>query len=174
MAEEDDGHDGPIDESAGEEERKPLITIRDDAEIGKMYLFEYDPKYKATLPYYDRFPLVFPIEYYYNGFLGLNMHYLPGGARLSLMNMMRNILSDIDNDEETRLRLSYSVLKAFATLFSGYEECIKRYLYTHIRSPYGYVAPEMWESALMAPLERWASRGSAQKPRKNTRRKNGV
>ena len=28
--------------------------------IGRMYLFNYDPKYKKELPYYDRFPLIFP------------------------------------------------------------------------------------------------------------------
>ena len=28
--------------------------------IGKMYSFFYDPKWKKKLPYYDRFPLIFP------------------------------------------------------------------------------------------------------------------
>ena len=30
--------------------------------IGSMYSFYYDPKHKKTLPYYDRFPLVFPFK----------------------------------------------------------------------------------------------------------------
>ena len=30
--------------------------------MGNMYLFAYDPKHKDTLPYYDRFPLIFPIN----------------------------------------------------------------------------------------------------------------
>ena len=42
---------------------------------GKMYFYFYDPKYKAVLPIYDRFPLVIPIEPYPDGFLGLNLHY---------------------------------------------------------------------------------------------------
>ena len=38
-------------------------------QIGKMYLYIYDPKYKNTLPFYDALPLVIPIEFYGNGFL---------------------------------------------------------------------------------------------------------
>ena len=32
--------------------------------VGKMYFYFYDPKTKDTMPYYDRFPLVIPIEMY--------------------------------------------------------------------------------------------------------------
>ena len=46
--------------------RRRLLNNADRARgttvIGKMFFFEYDPKHKATLPIYDRFPLVFPIE----------------------------------------------------------------------------------------------------------------
>ncbi len=30
--------------------------------IGRLYMFLYDPKGKKELPYYDRFPLVFPVD----------------------------------------------------------------------------------------------------------------
>ena len=45
--------------------------------MGKMYLFNYDPKHKDTLPYYDRYPLIFPVNKAPGGFYGINMHYLP-------------------------------------------------------------------------------------------------
>ena len=54
-------------------------------EMGKMYLFNYDPKHKQTLPYYDTYPLTIPIERYNDGFLGLNLHYLPPKIRLTLL-----------------------------------------------------------------------------------------
>ena len=60
-------------------------------QMGKMYMFFYDPKHKATLPYYDRFPLVIPIERYPDGFLGLNMHYLAPKLRLSLLEGLMKI-----------------------------------------------------------------------------------
>ena len=45
--------------------------------LGSMYMFYYDPKHKEELPYYDRFPLIFPYKKVKGGFMGLNLHYLP-------------------------------------------------------------------------------------------------
>ena len=59
--------------------------------IGQMFMFFYDPKNKQTLPYYDRFPLVFPIELYSDGFLGINLHYLPQKYRANLMDALYSI-----------------------------------------------------------------------------------
>ena len=39
--------------------------------IGRLNMFFYDPKYKKTLPYYDTFPLVLPIERIPGGFAGI-------------------------------------------------------------------------------------------------------
>jgi len=52
---------------------------------GHLYMFVYDPKTKAELPYYDRFPLVFPFRKTPDGFIGLNMHYLPYPLRINLL-----------------------------------------------------------------------------------------
>ncbi len=41
--------------------RSDRSRLTDRPLLGRMYLFQYDPKGKKTLPYYDRFPLVFPI-----------------------------------------------------------------------------------------------------------------
>lgn len=35
---------------------------------GQMYLFQYDALHKDTLPYYDRFPLIFPFRKTNDGF----------------------------------------------------------------------------------------------------------
>lgn len=55
-----------------------LISSSDNVvakpEVGGMFLFGYDPKHKKTLPYYDRFPLVIPVDEAEGGFVGLNMH----------------------------------------------------------------------------------------------------
>jgi len=44
--------------------------------VGRLNMFFYDPKYKKTLPYYDTFPLVLPLERIPGGFAGINFHYL--------------------------------------------------------------------------------------------------
>ena len=52
---------------------------------GHLYMFMYDPKLKKELPYYDMFPLVFPYAKTEDGFIGLNMHYLPYNLRIRLL-----------------------------------------------------------------------------------------
>jgi hypothetical protein len=51
--------------------------IRTNIKPGEMYFFQYDAKLKKELPYWDKFPLIFPVEEAPNGFYGLNFHYLP-------------------------------------------------------------------------------------------------
>jgi len=55
---------------------------------GHLYMYIYDPKLKETLPYYDRFPLVFPYRKTQDGFIGLNMHYLPYNLRIGLLDSL--------------------------------------------------------------------------------------
>ena len=63
---------------------------------GKLNMFLYDPKFKKKLPYYDTFPLVLPLETYNDGFLGINMHYLPIPLRVRLLDR----LVDYTNSED--------------------------------------------------------------------------
>ena len=39
------------------------IGTRSTPDIGGFYLYQYDPKWKDKLPWYDIFPLVFPFDY---------------------------------------------------------------------------------------------------------------
>ena len=57
--------------------------------IGRLNMFFYDPKYKKTLPYYDTFPLVLPLERIPGGFAGINFHYLRPGARFTLLQRLQ-------------------------------------------------------------------------------------
>ena len=57
-------------------------------ELGNMYMFNYLAKHADTLPYYDRFPLIFPINRAKGGFMGINMHYLPPILRAKLMDAL--------------------------------------------------------------------------------------
>ena len=51
-------------------------TLTNRPNIGLLNLFFYDPKYKKTLPYYDIYPLVLPLDTIPGGFAGINFHYL--------------------------------------------------------------------------------------------------
>lgn len=124
-------------------------------EIGQMYMFVYDPKYKNTLPFYDRYPLVFPIEFYGSGFLGINLHYLPPLARASLLSNLKKLANNDKYDDNSKLVISYELLKAHAIQFNGVENCIKRYLFSHVRSSFHQVSPMDWDKAVLLPLQRW-------------------
>ena len=124
-------------------------------EIGKMYMYVYDPKYKDILPFYDMYPLVFPIEMYNDGFLGINLHYLPPMGRAALMTNLKRLSNNNNYDETTKLNISYQTLKAYALRFRGVENCIKRYLFGHVRSSFHQVSSSDWDKAVLLPLQRW-------------------
>lgn len=120
--------------------------------IGRMYFFFYDPKHKKTLPVYDRFPLVLPIERYADGFLGLNLHYLSTGERQALLNKLKAYRTNNRYDETTKLRLSYDLLQG-TKLAKTIQPCIKRYLFGHVRSHFIEVTINEWEQAANLPVE---------------------
>lgn len=118
--------------------------------IGRMYFFKYDPKYKETLPVWDKFPLVIPIEPYSDGFLAMNLHYLDPGSRLALLDRLLDFANNDKYDDSTRLNLSYDLLNR-SRRYKLFESCIKRYLISHIMSSIIYIEPDNWETAIFLP-----------------------
>lgn len=122
--------------------------------IGAMYMYYYDAKTKDELPYWDKFPLIFPFKIVKGGFYGINLHYLPLQYRAILMDALYDIANNRKYDETTRLRLSYDVLSK-ASKFRYFKPCVKRYLTSQMRSRFLYVYPSEWDIALFLPLERF-------------------
>lgn len=122
--------------------------------IGKMFLFQYDPKHKTTLPYYDTYPLVFPIEMYSDGFLGMNMHYLPPIYRARLMDALYTRLNNKRFDESTKLSISYSTLRGVSKM-KYFIPTIHRYLYSHVQSKFVNIDADEWDYTLFLPIARW-------------------
>ena len=122
--------------------------------IGSMYMFNYDPKWKDELPYYDRFPLVFPFRKVPGGFYGLNLHYLPPPLRARLMDALYDYANNTRYDETTRIKLNYQLLTNIAKL-RFFSPCVKHYLNEHVRSRFMYVYPSEWDIALFLPTERF-------------------
>lgn len=124
--------------------------------IGRFYFFLYSPKGYETLPYWDRFPMVVPLQRYNDGFLALNLHYLPPKDRLILLTQLRRFATGSLNDERTRLRLSYPLLKAMHQAYRA-TPCIKRYLAGHVRSRYIEVPTTEWDIAATLPAQSFTS-----------------
>jgi hypothetical protein len=124
-----------------------------------MYL--YDPKTKDDLPYYDRFPLIFPFRVESDRFWGINLHYLPLPFRAKLMDALYDIANNKRYDETTKLRLSYQVLNS-ASKFKYFRPCVKQYLFNRMQSKFVYVYPSEWDIALFLPLERFEKASKVQ------------
>lgn len=120
--------------------------------IGKMYFYFYDPKTKDSMPYYDRFPLVIPIEKYNDGFLGLNLHYIHPKHRMILLDKLSDTMSNDTYDEKTKLKINYRYLSAASRIFEA-NPCIKRYLFTQIESRFLEITADEWDIAAMLPVE---------------------
>jgi hypothetical protein len=122
--------------------------------LGKMYFYSYNPKWKDKLPWYDTFPLVFPIERYSDGFLGLNFHYLAPKHRAILMDQLKAFANNKKYDETTRLRLTYNMLKGFSKIKRA-RPTVHRYLNSKVNSKFVLVNADEWEVALFLPVERF-------------------
>jgi hypothetical protein len=121
---------------------------------GHLYMYIYDPKLKETLPYYDRFPLVFPYRKTQDGFIGLNMHYLPYNLRIGLLDSLLVFKNNNRLDETTRLKYSWAVIDGVSR-YNAAKPCIKQYLMPHVRSQFRRVNANDWATAMLLPVERF-------------------
>ena len=121
-------------------------------EFGYMYAFKYDPKTKNDLPYYDTFPLIFPVRMDSDGFLGINFHYLPPVLRAKLMDALYSTLTNKKYDDTTKLKISYSILQS-ASKYRFFKPMLKKYLRSHVRSQFLEVQVNEWDIAIFLPTE---------------------
>ena len=95
--------------------------------FNKLHFFRYDPKLKATLPYYDTFPLVMPIQSAKGGFLGINFHYLPIPLRMRLLETLdrrgfTGNYSKLKNIREVKPTIKHYLRRQFVSGFLELEE----------------------------------------------------
>jgi hypothetical protein len=135
-------------------DRSNLKQEINDKSIGKMFAFFYDPKLKESLPYYDMFPLVFIIDFKPEGFMGLNLHYLPPVLRAKLMDALYQTINNTKYDQSTKLKVSYRILNS-ASKFRWFKPCLKYYLFSHVKGNYLSIEPNNWDAALMLPTEQF-------------------
>lgn len=118
---------------------------------GKLNMFFYNPKFKKKLPYYDTFPLVLPLETYSDGFLGLNLHYLPIPLRIKLLDRLVDYSNNTQFDESTRLIVNYSKLKKIKLI----QPTIHKYLAGHVQSQFRRIDADEFTVATLLPVQRF-------------------
>ena len=118
---------------------------------GRLNMFIYDPKWKKKLPYYDTFPLVLPIERYPDGFLGINLHYLPIPLRIRLLDRLVDFSNNTKFDESTRLIVDYKKLKGVKYI----KPTLHRYLSGHTKSQFRRIDADEFTIATLLPVQRF-------------------
>ena len=133
--------------------------------FGRLNMFFYDPKLKAKLPYYDTFPLVLPLEPYSDGFLGINLHYLPMTLRLKLLDRLVDFSNNTKFDESTRLAVDYSKLKKLSII----KPTLKRYLAGRVKTQFRRIDADEFTVAALLPVQRF-KKASASEVYKDSRK----
>lgn len=119
---------------------------------GELYMYYYDAKHKATLPYWDKFPLVFPFRMMPDGFIGINLHYLHYKQRILLLDALQEIATSPRKTTSAKLTISYDILRTVAK-GKKFEKCIHRYLYDHFKTPIKKIHSDNWVTAALLPNE---------------------
>ena len=119
--------------------------------FGLLNMFMYQPKLKDKLPYYDRFPLVLPIEQYSDEFLGINLHYLNIPMRIRLLDRLTDFLNNEKYDLSTFVNADYGKLKNINLI----KPCLKRYLAVQVRSKFRRVESNEFVVATLLPVGRF-------------------
>ena len=138
-------------------EPRPQQLIKDGKRnnkpfYGKLNMFFYDPKFKKTLPYYDTFPLVLPLETYNDGFLGINFHYLPIPLRVRLLDNLVDYTNSEDfTDISTRMVVDYNKLKSVRLI----RPTIHKYLSGYTKSQFRRIDADEWTIATLLPVQRF-------------------
>ena len=126
--------------------------LKSNIEIGSMYMYYYDPKWKNELPFYDAFPLVLPFGPAPGGFYGINLHYAPYLVRGKILGELLNFADSKNFSPTTKIKMSYQMLQGISSA-SEVKPCIKHYLTAHVQSRFMKINPADWKSAIFLPLE---------------------
>ena len=148
---------------------KTLDLIRDGKQAkspfgGRLNMFVYAPKFARKLPYYDTFPLVLPLESYSDGFLGINLHYLPISLRIRLLDRLVDYSNNTKFDESTRLAVDYSKLKNIGLI----KPTLKRYLAGRVKTQFRRIDADEFTVADLLPVARF-KKASASEVYKDSR-----
>ena len=115
---------------------------------GIMNLFGYDPRHKDRLPYYDTFPLIFPLEPAKGGFIGLNFHYLPPHASVRFLRSLANTTNNKKFDKSTR----YNINWRNSTFV---KKTAKHYLFKQVRTAFLNITAEEMGMSIFLPVARF-------------------
>ena len=124
-------------------------VLKRRAELGDLFCYYYNPKYRATLPYYDMFPMIMLIGAEKDTFLGINFHYLRPKWRAVLLDRVSAKLGS-GLPRWSKLRQIRQIAPT-----------IKRYRIDHIMRRVVPIEENEHEIAIFLPTERFKKSAKA-------------
>ena len=124
-------------------------VLKRRVELGDLFCYYYNPKYKTTLPYYDMFPMIMLISAEKDTFLGINFHYLRPKWRAVLLDRVSAKLGS-GLPRWSKLRQIRQIAPT-----------IKRYRFDHIMRRVIPIEENEQEIAIFLPTERFKKSAKA-------------
>ena len=115
---------------------------------GQVLIFRYKASSRTKI--YDKYPLVLVIGKTENGFMGLNIHYVPPRDRLKLILLMNSLVYDTQDNQKIRIKI-FSLLTK--NVFAKYTNVIlNKYNTKNIMGKVKITTPEEWTNFAFLPV----------------------
>ncbi|CAL9998302.1 DNA end protector [Vibrio phage K567] len=121
---------------------------------GNMYVFAYDAKTKAKLPYWDKFPCVVCLGVSKGYMLGLNLHYIPPKEREKFMERILRYANTKTVSNKTKLIIDWGRVKNMK--FS--KHMVKLYILKRVKGSLEEVKPADWFNVIHMPLQQFVAK----------------
>ena len=121
---------------------------------GNMYIFAYDAKTKATLPYWDKFPCIMCLGVNKGYMLGLNLHYIPPKDREKFLTTLLRFSTTKQVSNSTRLAIDWGRVKNLK--FSRH--MVKLYILSRIQGSLEEVKPHDWFNVIYMPIQQFVAK----------------
>ena len=151
--------------------------------VGKLNMFIYRPKLFKKLPYYDIFPLVLPLEFYTDGFLGINFHYLEIPIRVKLLDeLTRRYLNQPSAEflarsaaerQGVKINITYDRIRNVKLI----RPTLHKYLKGHVKSGFREVDAPDFVAATVLPVQQFRAYQKSVSPEdvyRDSRQKGGL
>jgi hypothetical protein len=122
---------------------------------GKMYTFGYDAKFKAILPYWDRFPLIIVLDVYKGGFIGLNFHYVSPIDRMKFFSKIMKFATQKGEVEDMTDKARFNISWDAVRNIKHADKMIHKYLYGHVKTSLLEAPPNEWENVIFLPYQKF-------------------
>jgi hypothetical protein len=134
----------------------PSVKKPGNIKEGSMIFFGYDPKTKATLPFWDAFPLAVLIDKSKDSLLGLNLHYLSPNIRWVFLNQLLRFTNNPEyaKTPPANFTIDYPQLKAIKS-FKPFRAAIKRYYIKSIMTEINVIPSNEWKYTTFMPLDKF-------------------